>query len=198
MAKTMVIYPYRQKADFSRTRMSIADYRRENMRKARAAWQALPPERRKRKPISKPQSYGGHPLAYYHLHYEGVTRGQLLAMNTRLYHCLKYHGLLAEVPLKPRIEFPDPLAYFEEHCAGMIRSHVAKIEPQFYRYLQKHGLLDSIPFPPKVAGRKSFAEKQRVPQPLSSENQPADLPPSKHRPQRQAATVPTRFRIIPE
>lgn len=42
------------------------------------------------------------PVAYYHAHYPGISRGELQKVNRRLYQRLYYDGLLGSVPLASR------------------------------------------------------------------------------------------------
>jgi RHS repeat-associated protein len=95
----------------------------------------------------RPYIYGDNPLAYYHEHYPGVTRGELRKARPGLYTRLSKEGLLDEVPLAGRrSKFgDDALAYYHQHFPGMTLGQIAREHPGFYNRLWKDRLIDKIP-----------------------------------------------------
>lgn len=145
-----------------------------------------------------PPPFGGDPLAYYRQHYAGLTRGQVRDQEPGLYKKLRLAGLLAYIPLKPRIRFDDPVAYYREHCAGMTRKQAALAEPQFYSYLQRHRLLDTIPFAASDGADRDV--RPPAPPPDTSPTRQTAKP-AKQRQLRPPSLDSARlgsFRIIPE
>jgi hypothetical protein len=193
--------------------MKDNDYRRRNVRKAREAWMAMPPEQRKRRWVSKDtesdpepprrqgRPFGGDAVAYYHEYYAGLTRGQLHDQAPGLYAHCRRNRLLGHIPLKAKVSFPDPRAFYREHCGGMTRKQTALAEPQFYRYLQRHRLLDAIPFAAAAAagGADRDARPQVLPPTRSPNGETAE--PAEQRQLRPPSLSSARlgcFRIIPE
>jgi hypothetical protein len=56
----------------------------------------------KSKRITKPSKYGPDYLAYYHEHFEGLTRGQIQKKDNNFYTCLRRNNLLEQIPKKQR------------------------------------------------------------------------------------------------
>ena len=94
-----------------------------------------------------PSKYGDDPVAYYHEHYQGMTRGELHKKDSGLYQRLRRGKLLGEVP-RERAEsrdFGDPVAYYHEHYQGMTRGELAKEDQGLYQILWRGKLLGEVP-----------------------------------------------------
>jgi hypothetical protein len=139
--------------------MTDNDYRRQNARKARETWQAIPFQQRQKRcrPAWLQQESCGDAVTYYHRHYAGLTRGELQGRAAWLYQYLRIHGLLDAVPLKRRVGFPDPLAYYREHYPGVTRWELAKRNSALYQRLRRNGLLASVPNKPAPFGADPLA-----------------------------------------
>jgi len=95
-------------------------------------------ERKKKRKIADP-------LAYYHEHYSGCTRGQLQKKDQSLYQQLRRHDVLREVPVQNGRMFADPIAYYHEHYPKNTRGELRRKDPALYHKLWRKGLLDDIP-----------------------------------------------------
>ena len=88
---------------------------------------------------------GYDPLAYYHEHYDGLTRSELRKINSGLYSYLSNHNLLEQIPTNASQWIKDPLGYYHEHYEGLTRAELNRENHAFYAYLWRHGLLHKIP-----------------------------------------------------
>jgi len=93
----------------------------------------------------KPADFGNDPVAYYHKHHSGLTRGQLQNKNHGLYNRLTRDGLLGVVPLVDPIYGNDPVAYYREHFPDLTRGQLRKRSNGLYERLRRDGLLDGVP-----------------------------------------------------
>lgn len=97
---------------------------------------------------SRPQKHGVDPLAYYHEHHAGLTRGELAIVVPGLYQHLWRDGLLGSIPTKSSRFGVDPLAYYETHYPGLTRGQIRYKDQSLYQRLRKDGLLEHIPLKP--------------------------------------------------
>ena len=91
-----------------------------------------------------PSKYGDDPVAYYHEHYQGMTRGELHKKDSGLYQILWRGKLLGEVPVASRFG-DDPVAYYHRHYQGMTRWQLAKANHGLYKRLWRDKLLVHVP-----------------------------------------------------
>jgi len=93
------------------------------------------------------RDFGEDALAYYHEHYDGLSRGQLQEENESLYIRLRRDGLLVHVLvfLEPRDFGDDPLVYYREHYYGLTRGQLQKRDNTLYKRLRRDGLIEKVP-----------------------------------------------------
>ncbi|MBW2997221.1 hypothetical protein KY349_02680 [Candidatus Woesearchaeota archaeon] len=94
-------------------------------------------------------NFGSDPLAYYHKHFKGYTRGQLYNACPGLYGRLKNDDLIQYVPKgkpgrKPRTK-KELIAHLNKHHKGRTAFEVAKADRNFYSTLSYHNLLHLLP-----------------------------------------------------
>ena len=88
-------------------------------------------------------------LAYYHEHYEGLSRYQLRKVNAGLEKRLRRKGLIEHIPVqvqkKPSRELGNLQDYYREHYEGLTRGELKKQDPSLYVLMRKRNLLDVVP-----------------------------------------------------
>ncbi|MEK7613870.1 MAG: hypothetical protein AAB439_03310 [Patescibacteria group bacterium] len=89
-------------------------------------------------------------LAYYHEHYEGLSRGKLAQLDENFYSALRRRGLIDEIPFAQQNDWASMsdqqlLDYYHDRYEGVSRGKLREVDQNLYHALWKRGLLDEIP-----------------------------------------------------
>lgn len=91
------------------------------------------------------RNFGGCPLAYWHEHHPGVSRGTLRKLDRDLVENLQRAGLWDAIPPRQPFFGFDPLAHYHRYYPGCTRGKLAEKNFSLYRRLRKDDLLKHVP-----------------------------------------------------